>query len=143
VAPQVDYEAAFKHMPGAVALLSPELVILDVSNGFLDAAGCEPAQVIGRNIIEAFPENPNDPDDDTGPRDLRASLEGVLASGEPDFLNPIRYDVEDRVHPGEFEQRYWAVANMPVCTADGQVCMIVHMAQEVTPVVHTAMSSNS
>jgi PAS domain-containing protein len=138
---QVDYEAAFKHLPGAVALLSPELVIMDVSHGYLDAAGCELDQILGRNILEAFPENPNDPED-TGPRDLLASLEGVLASGEPDFMNPIRYDVEDRDRPGEFEQRYWAVANMPVCTAEGQVSMIVHMAQEVTPSVHTALSSN-
>lgn len=139
--PQVDYEAAFKHLPGAVALLSPEFVILDVSNGYLDAAGCGLDEILGRNILEAFPENPNDPDD-TGPRDLQASLEDVLASREPDFINRVRYDVEDRVHPGEFEQRYWAVANMPVCAPDGQVSMIVHMAQEVTPSVHTALSSN-
>jgi|SRR5215469_5311013 len=137
----VDYEAAFKHMPGAVALLSPELVILDVSNGYLDAAGRGPEKMIGRHILEAFPENPIDPDD-TGPRDLRASLETVLATGEPDFLNPTRYDVEDAAHPGEFEQRYWAVANMPVCTSDGSVCMIIHMAQEVTPLVHQVDASN-
>jgi PAS domain S-box-containing protein len=139
--PQVDYEAAFKNMPGAVALLSPELVILDVSNGYLDAAGRGPEELIGRNILEAFPENPRDPDD-TGPRDLRASLEAVLTSGEPDFLNPVRYDVEDPSHRGEFEQRYWAVANMPVSAADGQVCMIIHMAQEVTPVVRMARAAN-
>ena len=138
---EVDYEAAFKCMPGAVALLSPELVILDVSNGYVDAAGREPDKIIGRHILEAFPENPRDPDD-TGPRDLRASLEAVLASGEPDFMNPFRYDVEDAVHPGEFEQRYWAVANMPVCATDGQVRMIVHMTQEVTPLVHLASATN-
>jgi PAS domain-containing protein len=137
----VDYEAAFRHMPGAVALLSPELVILDVSNGYLDAAGREADKMIGRNILEAFPENPDDPDA-TGPRDLRVSLETVLASGEPHFVNPTRYDVEDSAHPGEFEQRYWAVANMPVCAADGQVSMIIHMAQEVTPLVHQVDASN-
>lgn len=139
--PQVDYEAAFKYMPGAVALLSPELVILDVSNGYVDAAGRGPGEIIGRNILEAFPENPRDPDD-TGPRDLRASLEEVLESGEPDFVNPTRYDVEDSVHPGEFEQRYWAIANVPVCAPDGKVCMIIHMAQEVTPLVRMANATN-
>ena|SRR5215472_17837044 len=137
----VDYEAAFRHMPGAVALLSPELVILDVSNGYLDAAGREADTIIGRHIFEAFPENPRDADD-TGPRDVRTSLETVLASGEPDFLNPTRYDVEDPAHPGEFEQRYWAVANMPVCAANGQVSMIIHVAQEVTPLVHQVDASN-
>lgn len=139
--PEVDYEAAFKHLPGAVALLNPELVILDVSNGYLDAAGCELDVIIGRNILEAFPENPNDPED-TGPGDLRESLTTVLASGEPDFLKTVKYDVEDRVRPGEFEDRYWAIANVPICAADGQVSMIVHMVHEVTPSVRTALSSN-
>ena len=139
---EVDYEAAFKNMPGAVALLSPELVILDVSNGYVDAIGRDPDQLIGRNIIEAFPENPRDPDD-TGPRDLRTSLETVLTNAEPDYMSPLRYDVEDPVHPGEFEQRYWAIANMPCRTPAGQVAMIVHMAQEVTHLVRMANASNS
>lgn len=139
--PEIDYEAAFKNLPGAVALLSPELVILDVSNGYLDAAGCGFEDVVGQNILERFPENPHDPED-TGPRELRASLETVLATREPDFMDPTRYDVEDPGHRGEFEERYWLIANMPVCAADGQVCMIVNVAQEVTPSVHTAMSSN-
>lgn len=141
VAQPVDYEAAFKHLPGAVALLSPELVIMDVSNGYLDAAGRGADEIVGRHILEAFPENPHDPDD-TGPRDLRDSLATVLSSAEPQFMHLTRYDVEDRVNSGEFEQRYWTVANMPVCTSDGQVCMIIHMAQEVTPMVHTADAAN-
>jgi PAS domain-containing protein len=140
--PQIDYRAAFKCLPGAVALLTPDLVILDVSDGYLDAAGCGPDRILGRNILEAFPENPRDPDD-TGPRDLRASLESVLATGMPDFMNTIRYDVEDQGHPGEFEERYWAVANIPIRDARGQTTMIIHMAQEQTNIVHEARSANA
>jgi PAS domain-containing protein len=137
----VDYKAAFKCLPGAVALLSPELVILDVSNGYLDAAGRRPEDIVGRNILEAFPENPRDPED-AGPRDLRESLETVVATNEPDHISPMRYDVEDPGNPGEFEERYWAIANTPVCTEDGKVCMIVHMAQEVTHLVHATRAEN-
>jgi len=140
--PQIDYRAAFKSMPGAVALLSPDLVILDVSDCYLDAAGCGPDRIIGRNILEAFPENPRDPDD-TGPRDLRTSLESVLATGLPDFMNTTKYDVEDPGRPGEFEERYWTIANVPVCDADGRTTMIVHMAQEQTNFVHGARSANA
>jgi PAS domain-containing protein len=139
--PEVDYVAAFRNLPGAAALLSPELVILDVSDGYLAAAGRGPDEIVGRNILEAFPVNPQDPDD-TGPRDLRASLEAVLATGEPDFMDPTRYDVEDAARPGEFEHRYWTVANMPVRAADGHVSMIIHMAQEVTSVVRIAHATN-
>jgi PAS domain-containing protein len=139
---QVDYRAAFKCMPGAVALLSPDLVILDVSTGYLDAAGRTEEEIVGRNILEAFPENPNDPAD-AGPRDLRTSLQAALDSGLPDFLDPTRYDIEVPGHPGEYEERYWTIANVPVTDADGQPVMIVHMAQEVTDRVHERRSANA
>jgi PAS domain-containing protein len=142
VTQQVDYRAAFKCLPGAVALLSPDLIILDISNGYLDAAGCAPERILGRNILEAFPENPDDPDD-TGPRDLRASLESVLATGMPDFINATKYDVEDQGRPGEFEERYWSIANVPVCDDRGQTTMIVHMAHEQTNRVHGTQAANA
>jgi len=129
-------------MPGAVALLSPDLVIMDVSDGYLDAAGRQSEDIVGRNILEAFPDNPADPGD-TGPHDLRTSLEAVLTNRMPDFIDPTRYDVEDPGRPGEFEERYWTVANVPVCDAGGQVSMIVHIAQEVTNLVHVVRSTNA
>ena len=129
-------------MPGAVALLSPDLVILDVSDGYLDAAGRRVDDIVGRHILEAFPVNPRDPGD-TGPRDLQASLEAVLANGMPDFIDPTRYDVEDPGRPGEFEERYWTMANVPVCDVSGQICMIVHIAQEVTNLMHAVRSTNA
>jgi PAS domain-containing protein len=130
-------------LPGAFALLSPDLVILDVSDGYLDAAGRDRDTIVGRNILEAFPENPRDPGDDDGPRRLRVSLDSVLATGLPDFIDPTRYDVEDAGRPGEYEERYWTVANVPVLGADGQITMIVHTAQEVTNLVHMTRSANS
>lgn len=142
VTQQIDYQAAFKCIPGAVALLSPDLVILDVSDGYLDAAGRHEDDIVGRHILEAFPVNPRDPGD-TGPRDLLASLESVLANGMPDFIDPTRYDVEDPGRPGEFEERYWTIANVPVCDVSGQICMIVHIAQEVTNLVHAVRSTNA
>jgi PAS domain-containing protein len=138
----INYRAAFKCMPGAVALLSPDLIILDISDGYLDAAGCSSERILGRNILEAFPENPHDPDD-TGPRDLRASLESVLATGLPDYINATKYDVEDPGHPGEFEERYWTIANVPVRDDEGQIIMIIHMAHEQTNRVHGAQSANA
>lgn len=138
----IDYRAAFKCMPGAAALLSPDLVILDVSDGYVDAAGRDADDIVGQNILEAFPDNPHDPGD-TGPRDLRASLEAVLANGTPDFIDPTRYDVEDVGRPGKFEERYWTIANVPVQDTEGHITMIVHIAQEVTNLVHAARATNA
>lgn len=139
--PQIDYRAAFKSMPGPVALLTPDFVILDVNESYLEAAGRELHQIVGRNILEAFPDNPTDPED-TGPQDLRASLETVLATGDPDTIHVIRYDTEDPEQPGVFEQRYWTVVNKPLCHDDGSVAMIMHKAEEVTHLVHQSQASN-
>jgi len=140
--PQIDYQAAFRSMPAATALLSPDFVILDASAGYLEAAGRTLEEVVGHNILEAFPANPEDPGD-TGPQDLRESLEAVLATRDRNFMQLTRYDVEDHSQPGLFEERYWAVVNAPVCRDTGDVAMIVHMAAEVTHQVRQAQAVNA
>jgi len=131
----IDYQAVFRTLPGALALVTPDGVILDVNDGYLDAAGRKREHVLGRNLFELFPENPDDPGDQ-GPAQLRESFELVVASGEPDAVMPIRYDVEDPGRPGAFEERYWAVINTPVRGLAGQVVMIAHKADEVTHIIN-------
>jgi len=131
----IDYRAVFQTLPGVLALLTPDGVILDVNEGFLEAAGREVEQVLGRSLFDAFPENPDDPGDH-GPAELRGSFERVVASGEPDIMPPIRYDVEDPGRPGEFEERYWAIINTPMRCEDGRVKLITHKADEVTHIVN-------
>jgi PAS domain-containing protein len=131
----IDYRAVFRTLPGVLALLTPDGVILDVNEGFLDAAGREVGQVLGRSLFDAFPENPDDPGEH-GPAQLRGSFERVVASGERDVMAPIRYDVEDPGRPGEFEERYWAIINTPMRCEDGQVTLIAHKSDEVTHIVN-------
>ncbi len=131
----IDYQAVFRTLPGALALLTPDGVILDVNEGFLEAAGRKLEQLLGRNLFDAFPDNPDDPGN-AGPAQLRISLQKVVATGERDVLEPLRYDVEDPGTPGRFEERYWAVVNTPVRRGDGQVAMIAHRADEVTHIVN-------
>ncbi len=134
----IDYQAVFRRLPGVLALLTPDGVILDVNDGFLEAAGRGLEQVIGRNLFDAFPDNPRDPGDpgSAGPARLRDSLETVIATGQRDVMAPIRYDVEDPGRPGQFEERYWAVVNTPVRRDDGRIALIAHKADEVTHIVN-------
>src|SRR5258708_16533748 len=105
---KIDYQAVFRTLPGALALLTPEGVVLDVNEGFLEAAGRKREHVLGRNIFDAFPQNPDDPDDE-GPNQLRVSFEAVVASGETLVLMPIRYDVEHPGPPPAFHHRHQPV----------------------------------
>jgi PAS domain S-box-containing protein len=130
----IDYQVVFRTLPSALALVTPDGVILDVNEGYLEAAGRTREHVLGRNLFELFPENPDDPGD-VGPAQLRESFESVVASGEPDVMMPVRYDVEDPGRPGAFEERYWAVINTPLHSLGGQV-MILHKADEVTHIIN-------
>jgi PAS domain-containing protein len=131
----IDYRAVFRNLPGVLALLTPDGVIIDVNDGFLEVAGRELEHVVGRNLFEAFPGNPDDPGS-SGLDTLRVSLETVVATGEPDIMEPIRYDVEDPGRPGEFEERYWAIVNVPLRREDGKVALIAHKAHEITHIVN-------
>lgn len=131
----IDYQAVFRTQPGVLAVVTPDGVILDANEGCLEAAGCEREHALGRNLFELFPENPDDPGD-KGPAQLRESFDSVVASGEPDAMKPIRYDVQDPGRPGAFEERYWAVTNTPLHSPEGQVMMIAHKADEITHIVN-------
>lgn len=130
---QIDYRAIFKSYPGAAAVLNRDFVVLDVTDDAAEVAGRPASDMAGKYIFDIFPENPKLRE--RGRRDLRTSLEEVLASGEQDVMPLARYDFEDPGRPGVLEERYWAIVNTPVMT-DGHVSMIIVRAQEVTHLVH-------
>jgi PAS domain S-box-containing protein len=126
---EIDYRAVFDALPGALALLAPDLVILDVNRDYLEVTGRTGEELIGRDIFEAFPANPAVNDRDMQ-RDLRVSLETVLATGIRDATGTKRYDLEVPGHAGEFEERYWAVVNAPVLGPGGEVALITETTGE-------------
>jgi len=137
---QVDYRAIFKKIPAVIAALSPDFTILDVSDETAELVGRRTEDLVGRNLFTTLRPNPNDPAE-PGPPDLRASLEAVLATGERDVMPLTRYDIEDPGRPGLFDERYWAVVNIPVMAA-GRVSVIIFRAVEMTHMVHSAQTIN-
>jgi PAS domain S-box-containing protein len=131
----INYREVFRSTPGAMALLTPEGVILDVNDEYVEVSGRSREQLLGRNLFDVFPQNPDDPTE-LGPSQLKDSFDVVRATGERDILMPVRYDVEDLGRPGEFEERYWAVINTPLYDHGGQVVMIALKADEVTHIVN-------
>lgn len=136
----IDYEAVFRAFPAAITLLSPELEILDANEDFLAVVGRERDEVVGRNVFDAFPQNPRDPHE-AGPRNLRASLETVLATGARDVMDLVRYDIEVHGRPGVFEERYWSIVNTPVLGPGGDVVLIENKAEEATAIVRQVLKA--
>jgi PAS domain S-box-containing protein len=131
---EIDYQAVFMALPGPILLLRPDGVILDANESITQTSGRPREQLLGHNVFDQFPSNPDDPGA-TGVAELRESLHLVRSTGERDVIGPIRYDVEDPGRPGEFEERYWAIVNSPVLDENGEVMMIVHRSDEVTHII--------
>jgi len=136
-----NYRAIFKSIPAVMVALSPDYTILDLSDETAELAGRKPEDLIGRDIFTTFKPNPSVPDE-AGPRDLRASLESVLATGVRHVMPMTRYDIEDPERPGVFDERYWAIVNIPVI-ADGRVDLIIFRALDMTHVIRGALDMNS
>jgi signal transduction histidine kinase/CheY-like chemotaxis protein len=129
---QPDFRALFEAAPGLFLVLSPELKIVAVSQAYNDATLTKREAIVGRHLFEVFPDNPDDPTAD-GVRNLRASLERVLATKRADTMAVQKYDI--RTPDGSFEERHWAPDNSPVFGPDGEIRYIIHRVENVTEVV--------
>jgi PAS domain S-box-containing protein len=128
---QIDYETVYRSLPIPVLLLTPEFIMADMNQAFLEKAGRTREELLGRHVFDAFPDNPSDPDA-TGVRNLSASLRQVLATGESHMMELQKYDVEVPGSPGRFARRYWTPINAPVLGPDGRVVLIANCVEEVT-----------
>ena len=131
-APAPDFRSLFESAPGLYLVLTPDFQIAAASDAYLHATMTRRQEILGRNLFEVFPDNPADAEA-TGMRNLRASLERVLASGAPDAMAVQKYDVRRRPeHGGGFVKRYWSPVNSPVIGPDGAITYIIHRVEDVT-----------
>lgn len=65
-----DFRWLFEGAPGLYLVLDPQLTIVAVSNAYLAATMTTRENILGRNLFEVFPDNPDHPDA-TGPGGLR------------------------------------------------------------------------
>ncbi|RLK59348.1 PAS domain-containing sensor histidine kinase [Actinokineospora cianjurensis] len=129
----MDFRLLFESTPSPYLVIGPDLVIVEVNPAYLAATAKKRAELVGTHIFTAFPDNPDLLTAD-GVRNLRRSLETVLATGQPDTMPIQRYDIP--VGPdGAFEERHWSPVNTPVTGPDGDIRCILHRAEDVTELV--------
>jgi PAS domain S-box-containing protein len=128
---EIDYEAVYRQLPVPVVLLTPDFAIADANLAYLETMGRTRDELLGRDVFDAFPDNPSDPSA-TGVRNLMASMRRVLATGERGALEFQKYDMEVPGSPSVFAGRYWSGMNAPVFGPDGSVVLIAGVAEEVT-----------
>ncbi|MBE7941606.1 PAS domain-containing protein, partial [Ramlibacter aquaticus] len=132
-----DLQAVFAALPGPATVLlapdAPDFTIVATSRVFQDLTHTD-ASLLGQPLFQAFSDaNPANPQA-TGVANLRASLETVLATGQPHRMETQRYDL--CLPDGRWEARHWAPRNTPVFAPDGSLQYILHTADDVTGDVH-------
>src|SRR5688500_5216117 len=129
-----DFRQLFESAPGAFLVLDREFRVIAATDEYLAATKTVRDAIVGGNVFEVFPDNPDDPDA-SGTRNLRASLETVLRTNAPHTMAVQKYDIRrPQSEGGGFEERYWTPVNTPVA-AGGRVEYIVHAVKDVTNVV--------
>ncbi|MGH3390895.1 MAG: ATP-binding protein [Actinomadura sp.] len=128
---KIDYEGIFQAHPSPMVVLTPDLLIVAVNRACLKAAGRTLADLLGRDVFDAFLGNP-DEFGAQGVEALHASLERARGTGEQDTTAPQRHDLEAPGRPGTFEERYWRGISTPVLDPDGNVKLILHRTEDVT-----------
>ena len=138
-----DFRALFEAAPGLYLVLTPGLLIVAASDAYLNATLTTREGILGRNIFDVFPDNPDDP---AASRisNLRASLNRVLQTREPDTMAVQKYDVRrPALEGGGFEERYWSPVNSPVCGHNGELTHIIHRVEDVSEFVRLRQSGRA
>jgi signal transduction histidine kinase len=138
--PELDFRLLFEESPDVLLVLRPDpprYTMVAATRARLEVTRTTREQTIGQPLFEVFPDNPDDPQA-TGTRNLRASLEHVLATRTPHTMAVQKYDI--RGPDGRFDERYWSPKNLPVLSPSGEVLFILHRVEDVTELVRAGVA---
>lgn len=127
--PQTNFPAILNGMPQPYLMLDSGLIIVAASDAYLRLTDRTREDIVGRHILEAYPENPEAVGTvEQGP--LEVSLRHVLKTAKPHEMSVIQYDIPQA--GGGFTQKFWTPVHSPVLGANGQVEYIIQNPMDVT-----------
>lgn len=128
---KLNCKSILRSSPDLYLIIDTLFNIVEVSDRYLQATMVKRNDIIGKNIFDVFPDNPNDPEA-TGVKNLRESLQKVIKTKMPDAMAVQKYDIRKPIEEGsEFEVRFWSPLNTPVIIND-EVKYIIHRVEDVT-----------
>ena len=114
-------------------VMSPDLVIVEANEAYLQLLGRTRHELIGRPVFEASPPTP-DTLDDEGRNPLQVSFERARDTGLPDVMPLFRYGVLDPA-TGEVAERHWSLISAPLVADDGTTQLVLQRVEDVTDYV--------
>lgn len=124
-----NFAAILSGMPQPYLVLDGNLAIVGASDSYLALTSRTREDIVGRHILEAFPENPDAPGTvEQGP--LEVSLKHVLQTRKAHEMAVIQYDIPRL--GGGFSQKFWMPIHTPVLDDTGAVSFIIQNPMDVT-----------
>lgn len=127
-----DFAALFAASPYPYLLIDTGFIIIGANPAYLRSTGRTADDIVGKNIFDAFPANPTDPDS-TNLGEVRTSIELAISTRQPHTSALLRYAVPVETPEGTvFDERYWSAVHSPVFNAAGEVIYVSQNAIDVT-----------
>ncbi len=127
-----NFQLMFDSVPGVFIAYSPDgFDVIAISEAALEAMSLRRQDVLGKNLFEIMPYQPDDSDHEV----LRGSITQVLGRKCAVFLNIQSYLVKISKNTEETEIRHWAVTNSPVIDQNGRILQLILRMQDITDMV--------
>nr|ACJ12442.1 hypothetical protein [Rhodococcus sp. T104] len=128
-----DFQAIFEQAPVNYVVVDNDYRIVAATDGYLAMAMRTRDALIGRNIFEAFPDNPNDPEA-KGTQALKSGIEQARQTGKAEWLpGSVRYPIaRPEEQGGGYEERWFRALNAPIFDTEGNVAYVIHGNEDVT-----------
>lgn len=127
------FENVYQALPVPVLIAeanAPDFTIVDVNEAFCKATLRKKESLIGRNIFEAFPDNPDD-GTATGVAVLKANMCRAVDTGQAQELTDQKYEIKNE-EDGTFELKYWHLISTPIFDERGSIAYVINTPTDVT-----------
>ncbi|UOQ52573.1 PAS domain-containing protein [Hymenobacter cellulosivorans] len=126
--PAVDYQKLFRSLPENLMLMTPDVTIIDNTDGHEQVSLKKREEIIGRDFFDAFPSVDQNQGDI-----IFQSQDHVRRFREPHAMPVIRYDLAvPAERGGGFEELYWQATHYPILDESGELLYILQRTQNVT-----------
>lgn len=124
-----DYIRIFRALPYTSVIFGTDYCIVEATDDYLRMTERKREDLLGKNVFEAFPDNPNDTSsNNTGV--LKKSIDKAIATKKEDVMDLLRYDIPKP--EGGFYTRYWDASHTPVLDDRGEVIYVIQKTVDAT-----------
>lgn len=137
--PEEIFKIIFEKSPGSLLIKAdaPHFTIMAASDTYLTITNATRELIIGKSFFRVFPDDDNDPKDETGARKI---FNKVAETGQKIDIPSYRYDTRDP-ETGNYNVRYWSCSNVPFFCGDGKEMYILNTIVDITGEVNAKQAA--